>query len=453
MKLFGLNITKAAPANAMPVSNRGGWWPIIRESFTGAWQQNVEVKYDSVLSNPTAFRCISLVSSDIAKMRCRLVQMDNDGIWSEAENPAYSPVLKRPNRFQNRIQFMTSWVESKLTQGNAVILKQRDNRGIVTALYVLDWCRVTPLVAPDGSVFYQLKRDDLAGIGGDLPAVPASEVIHDRWNTLFHPLIGLSPIFACGLAAIQGLSIQNNSTRFFTNGSNPGGILTAPGAISTETADRLKTHWDANYSGANVGKVAVLGDGLKYEPMAVKAVDAQLIEQLKWSAETVCSVFGVPAYKVGVGAAPSYNNIESLDAQYYAQCLQIHIESIELCLDEGLGLSKPYGTEFDLDDLLRMDTKTQMDTLKQGDGIMTPDEQRKKLNLRPVKGGNTVYKQQQDYSLEALAKRDAQADPFGAVASADSVAETDSAANDNAAELEAAKALIELQKGLLNVRR
>ncbi|WP_416381322.1 hypothetical protein, partial [Klebsiella pneumoniae] len=38
--------------------------------------------------------------------------------------------------------------------------------------------------------------------------VPAREVIHDRFNCLFHPLIGLSPIYAAGLAAMQGHHIQ-----------------------------------------------------------------------------------------------------------------------------------------------------------------------------------------------------------------------------------------------------
>ena len=178
--------------------------------------------------------------------------------------------------------------------------------------------------------------------------IPASEIIHDRWNTFYHPLVGISPIASCGIAAAQGLAIQNNSARFFNNNSNPGGVLTAPGAISDETAARLKAYWDTQYSGANAGKVAVLGDGLKYEPMAVTATDAQLIEQLKMSAEMVCTAFGVPAYKIGVGPAPAYNNIEALNMQYYTDALQIHVESIEECLDQGLGISRPLGTEFDL---------------------------------------------------------------------------------------------------------
>ena len=43
-----------------------------------------------------------------------------------------------------------------------------------------------------------------------------------------------------------------------------------------------------------------------------------------------------------------------------------------------------------------------------------PDEARARMNLPPVEGGDAVYLQQQNYSLAALAKRDAQPDPFGA---------------------------------------
>jgi phage portal protein BeeE len=44
--------------------------------------------------------------------------------------------------------------------------------------------------------------------------------------------------------------------------------------------------------------------------------------------------------------------------------------------------------------------------------VMSPNEGRAKFDLKPVEGGAQPYLQQQNYSLEALAKRDAQADPF-----------------------------------------
>jgi HK97 family phage portal protein len=440
LRIFGLEISRPKTAtksqNLSAVDSSRGWWPVIRESFTGAWQRNITVTATTALANPTLFRCISLISSDIAKMRCRLVSKDDDGIWTEAESASFSPVLRKPNRYQNRIQFYTSWVQSKLTHGNTYVLKARDNRGVVVALYVLDPMRVKPMVAPDGSVWYQLDGDDLSNIPNGKPAVPARDIIHDRWNTYYHPLCGLSPIYACGLAAVEGLEIQRSSTRFFQNGSKPGGVLTHPEFINDEIAKEYKERWEANYGGDNQGRVAVLGNGLTYQPIGHNSTDSQLIEQLKWTGETICGAFGVPAYMAGVGQAPLNNNVQSLAELYYAQCLQPHIESLELCLDEGLELPAPYGTEFDLDDLLRMDTATQVKTLSEGvlGGLFKPNEGRKKLGLKPTAGGDQVFLQQQNFSLPALAKRDAQDDPFGTAKAEPAPAPT---ANDNTAAEEA----------------
>lgn len=419
MNLFGLSITRAAPRTLSPAPATGhgsGWHTVFRgtgDAYVGSWQQDVHVNTESVLAYNAVFACMTLIARDIAKLRVKLVAKDNNGIWSETTNPAYSPVLRKPNSFQTRNQFWESWMLSKLSRGNAYALKGRDQRGVVTSLQILDPARVTPMVSEDGAVWYQLASDNIAGLKEATVIVPAREIIHDRFNCLFHPLVGLSPIFACGLAATQGLRIQEGSSRFFGNNSRPGGLLIAPGRIPPEDAVRLKEYWDAGFTGQNAGKIAVLGDGLRYESIAVTAEDSQLIEQLKWTAEVVCSCFHVPPYKIGVGSLPSYNNVQALNVEYYSQCLQSHIEEVETSLDEGLATGDNLGTEFDIDNLLRMDGVTQMDVLTKGAGILKIDEMRAKLDKPPVEGGDTVYLQQQNYSLEALAKRDAQEDPFG----------------------------------------
>jgi HK97 family phage portal protein len=420
LEVFGRTLAwekKAIPLQ--PLSGRGGWWPIsIREPYTGAWQRNDEVSMDTVLAFHAVFGCTTLILSDIGKLTLRLVEEDANGIWNAIENSAFSPVLRRPNRFQNRTQFIETWVASKLNSGNTYVLKVRDARQVVTRMYVLDPLRVTPLVAPDGSVYYELKRDDISGLPQEKVTVPASEIIHDRMNALFHPLVGLSPIFACAVSARQGLAIQNNSKNLFTNGSIPGGVLTAPGAISDVTAARLKEYWQTEFTGDNVGKVAVLGDGLKYEGMAWNAVDLQLAEQLKLTGEMVCTTYHVPPYLVDIGPPPPYANVEPLLQKYYSQCLQSLINSLELSLDDGLGLGKQfgnaYGTEFDPDDLIWLDAAAKSKAAQDGisSGGMSPNEARKRYYaLGPVPGGDSPYLQQQYYSLAALAERDA-AKPF-----------------------------------------
>jgi HK97 family phage portal protein len=370
----------------------------------------------------------------VGKMRPRLMAPDGK-IFVETNSPSFSPVLKKPNGYQTWQKFIESWMLSKLGWGNTYVLKVRDARKVVVALHVLDPARCKPLVAPNGEVYYQLQDDELAQIPEGMPAIPASEVIHDRMWCLYHPLVGLSPIFACGLAATQGVNIQGNSSKFFENMSRPSGILTAPGQISDETAARLKAAWTENYGGDNIGKTAVLGDGIKYEAMSVNPVDAQMVEQLKLSGEMVCSAFHVPGYKVGVGPMPTYQNAEILNQIYYSDCLQVQIEAVEASLNEGLGLEKAgYEVELDLDALLRMDSATQVKTLNEaiGGGWMKIDEGRQKRNLPPVPGGDTPYMQQQNYAFAALMKRDQSADPF-ATAKPEPAAPAEPAANDERA--------------------
>src|SRR5262249_17395566 len=173
------------------------------------------------------------------------------------------------------------------------------------------------------------------------------------------------------------------------------------------------------YAGPNnVGKVAVMSDGLKYEPMTMNAVDAELIDQLKWTAENVASAFHVPAYMIGVGPPPPYANVEPLVQQYYSQCLQSLMTNLETSLDEGLGLQPApenalnYGVEFDIDDLIWMNALARGEAAGKSAGTLSPNEARKKYYaIGPVTGGQSPMVQQQYYSLEALAKRDA-SDPF-----------------------------------------
>lgn len=414
---FGLEIGWASreekAAGLQSVDSRLSGWTRIMEPYTGAWQRNVSIDRDTVITHSTVYACVSLIVNSIAKLRTRLVEEVHPDIWVEVQNAAFSPVLRKPNKNQTYIQFNSQWITSKLLHGNTYVLKVRDRRNTVVELYVLDPTRVKVLQAPDGEVFYELKSDYFAGQESETLMVPAYDIIHDRMPTLFHPLCGISPITAAGLSATQSNWIQNQSSKFFSNGARPGGILTAPGKVDPEEAQRMKTYWEEGFTGDNAGKVAVLGMGLKYEQILMSASDAQTIEQLKWTAENICSCFLVPPFMVGIGAIPGLNNVEAITQNFYSNCLQILIENYEVCMDEGLGLNikkgdKRLGVELNLKDLIRMDTASKVTAITNmiKGSIATINEGRSHFDLPPVKGGDTIFMQQQNYSLEALANRD-----------------------------------------------
>jgi phage portal protein BeeE len=196
-------VSKAAIPSPALAPATGGWWPMtwIREAFSGAWQRNIATPVADVMTFGAVFSCITLIATDIAKMHLGLVEEQSDGTAKRVKNPAYSPVLKKPNHYQNRIMFIMQWVISKLTWGNTYVLLERNNRGgegagNVTAMYVLDPSRVQVLVAPNGDVYYALSADVLAGIEAGVPAIPASEIIHD----VMYPLMpaALPRFKACG---------------------------------------------------------------------------------------------------------------------------------------------------------------------------------------------------------------------------------------------------------------
>ena len=397
---------RGAQEKALSSPDDRGWTRIF-DWTPGAWQSNTPYEDgENSLTHPTVFACTTLIAGDTAKLRLG-IRKKVSGIWEEAEHPALK-LLRKPNNYQTTIQFITQWVLSKKNFGNTYVYKVRDAMGDVVQMHILDPVKVKVLISEVGDVYYTVNRDHLAGLTAD-NTYPARDIIHDRENCLYHPLVGMSPIYAAFASTSMGLEIINNSKDFFANGANPGGMLSAPGSITEETAKRLKKKMEEGYSGKNSGKILVGGDGLVYHGMRMNSTDAQLLEQLKWSDEKICSCYHVPAHKVGVGQMPTLNNIEALNLQYYTDCLQILIESLESCLDDGLGIGDGYRAQFDVDSMMRMDQKTLMETVAVGikGTILSPDEGRKKVGYGPTEGGKNVLSQQQNYSLAALAERDA----------------------------------------------
>lgn len=393
---------------AQPINSIHRWTGSIIESYPGSWQKNIEICKEDYPSFFAVFSCVTLIASDVAKLPVNLKKLTKEGVWVKTGKVN---LFKKPNSIQTRYQFFENWTMSLLLTGNAYIFIVRDSTGKPSELRVLDPTLVLPLVSSDGEVFYQLNADNIAGIEQKI-IVKSTDIIHDRINCLYHPLIGISPLYAGGLSAKQGLIIQHNSANFFANGSRPGGIITVQGNASEEKITELKKYWNTNYGGNGQGKTAVLADGMDYKPIAITASDAQMIEQLGMSARIVCSVFHVPPYKIGLEQPPS--NSAELDNQYYSQCLQPRLEAMEALIDVSFNFPEDLSFEFDIEKLLRMDAKARYETWSAGvkGGWMKINEARAKENLEPVDGGDSPYLQQQNYSLAALSKRDNKNDPF-----------------------------------------
>lgn len=411
MKIFGLEIRRAEKALHAVSGWRDGWRR-IHEPYAGAWQQNVEEKQGTVLCYPTLYACLNRISQDIGKLPFLLKELQSNGTEMVVDNPAYSPVLKKPNHYQTAQQFREAWALSRMIHGNTYVLKGRDDRNVVTRLYVLDPCRVLPLVSDSGDVYYQINYTTSENLlPANYPAeqliVPAREIIHDRLNCFHHQLIGVPPVCAAHWAAVKNLKILKSSAQFFSNNAQPGGILTVPAGLSDEDAQAVKDYWATAYSGDNAGKIAVVGADLKFTSFSMNSVDSQLVEQMRYSDEQICQAFGIPPFKIGIGSIPSGLSVDAINLLYRDDALSGQIESMENLLDDALSLSPRLGVWMDDGPLLRMDVgkQAEVETKLVGGKIKTPDEARRRFNLAPTGGGGTLWGQHQDYPLGTLAER------------------------------------------------
>lgn len=431
----------------------------ISEPFAGAWQKNIEERQADLVTYPTLYACINRISSDIGKLPFSLRKREKSGNWVEVENPAYDPVLRKPNDYQTPAQFREHWILSKLNAGNTYILKRRDARGVVNALYILDPERCVPMISESGFVFYQLQTDALNSLPAGYPAdglvVPSSEIIHDRCMPLFHPLVGVPPVAAAHWPAMKNMKIVRSATEFFANNAQPGGLLTAPAGMSDEDAEEVKAYWNKEFTEGKSGKVAVIGADMKFTPFAMKSIDSQMVEQMRYSDEQICQPFGIPPFKVGIGTIPAGMKVDDLNQLYYSDALQTHIEHMELLLDQGLAIAAPLGVELDLDPLLRMDEAKRAEvesTLVQGK-IKTPDEARGRFNLPPTGGGGTLWGQHQDYPLGVLEQRqdlNPKAAPAPEPAPAPAPAPL---SEEDQAIVDAAKSVVSTQKAIAAMRK
>jgi HK97 family phage portal protein len=413
VRLFGYELTlerKAAPLRP-PASGSQGWWPIVREPYTGAWQLNDPVTTDTALSNASVFGVVSGIAQDLSKIAPPLLlQQDDNGFWFETTNPAYTPVLRRPNRYQTDQQFLEQWALSRLLTGNVYVLKNYDERGVVNQLDILNPSRVKVLVAPDGSVYYELQADDLAGISSKTPpvVVPARDIIHDRYNCLYHRMQGVSPLYAAAAAVMQAQVIQTSSSAHFAKGGRIGGFLIAPTKLDPLSAERIRADLaEKAQSGSNI---IVADFGMKFEPFSATAVNQQLIEQLGWTEEKICEVFRMPISILNSSKQPPYANAEASMLQYKALCLEPHLTAIAKTLAYGLNLPTYLKLEFDDTLLIWMETSTRVSAAKAAIvSGMSPNEVRETYyGLGPVKGGELPYLQQQQWPVAQLSERPAE---------------------------------------------
>lgn len=340
--------------------------------------------------NAAVEACVSAISQTIASMPLQLWRRLPNGGLEEITSGPVVEVLRNPNPYQTRADFVLNLVRTELLRGNGVAVAERRRNSIV-ALHGLPSDTATPYIAEDGSVFYSLASS--TPLMPDPPLetfFPATDVLHVRMQTPHHPLIGETPLIAAALAVEAGNAIGGHMAGFFQNMTRPSGYLAVPKTLKAEVADKLRQEWEKAYSADNTGRIAVLTDGLEWKPMSISSVDSQLIESYRLTVEDVARVFRVPLAVIGHMGGATFGNTETLIRHWLSTGLGYMLEHLELALDKLFALPPDQQIAFDVESLLRSDFPARIDALTKGilGGLFSPNEARQREGLKAVAFGD-----------------------------------------------------------------
>lgn len=112
---------------------------------------------------------------------------NDDGGRERVTTSALSRILKRPNDYQSRSDFLLNLARDLYSEGNTYALAQRNDRFEVSALHPFDPRQSRPVIAAGGEIFYELVGNNVIettlgvtnrlGSSGSL-IVPARDVLH-----------------------------------------------------------------------------------------------------------------------------------------------------------------------------------------------------------------------------------------------------------------------------------
>lgn len=398
--LFGVEGSWRGPFYGQSPS--GGWFQLgpIEDGF----QRDLSIDSYTARNVPAVYACVMAIARAMSQCYPKHIRVEN-GRFVEVTNSAAYRVLLNPNEYQTSPDFILNLVATALFDGEAFCIVSRNARFEVTSMHLLPRGTCSPLVDEETKeIFYAVGESPLAPGGTDFIA-PARDILHLRFHTPRHPLVGESPIKSAALAIGINVSLSKTQTAFFANMNRPSGIISTDAVLNREQLTSLRVAFEEQSKGMSSGKIPVLAGGLKFQPLSINSQDAQLVEAQRMSLEDICRVFGVPPPLVGELSHATLNNAETLVQHFLSMSLGSYLEHTERAFDRLFALSGGMEyVELDTSALLRTDFAGRIEGLTKAvqGGLMTPNESRSREGLGPIAGGDSAYLQRQMTPIDKI---------------------------------------------------
>ncbi len=261
----------------------------------------ISVNWKSALSVTTVLACCRVRADGLATVPWKLYQRTEKTVNGKTvadrrearDHPLYDLLATAPNEWMTSLEFRETQSFHVDLAGRSYAFLNRV-RGKIVEMILLDPARVVCKVNADYSRNYVLT-----GLDGSVQTVASDSIWHVKgpsWDTIEGLNIVKYAAEAIGLA----LATEESHALFHRNGARPSGILSAEGAIGTESLTRLAAWVRRHFGGSqNTGKIMVVDRAAKFTPVTMSGVDSQHIETRKFQVERICEVLRVMPIMIG----------------------------------------------------------------------------------------------------------------------------------------------------------
>ena len=344
----------------------------------------------SAMQLTAVYACVRILAEGIAGLPLHLYKCGKNGSREKVvDHPLYFLLHDEPNPEMTSFVFRETLMTHLLLWGNAYAQIIRDGRGVVVALYPLMPDRMRVDRDENGQIYYryQLGTDESHLDKAGTVDLSPKDVLHIP-ALGFDGLVGYSPIAMARNSIGMAIACEDFGASFFRNGAAPSGVLEHPGVL--KNPEKLRVAWEAQYGGSrNSGRVAVLEEGMKFNPIAIPPEQAQFLETRKFQVDEIARIFHVPPHMIGDLERSTFSNIEQQSLEFVKYTLNPWVCRWEQALTRSLLSPKEkreYSIKFNVDGLLRGDYQSRMNGYAVGrqNGWMSANDIRELENMDKI---------------------------------------------------------------------
>ena len=368
------------------------------QSYVSSWAWTGKtISPDNAMEAPTVYACVRLISQTLARMPWQVLRQSADGSSNDPTHSVYSLLNGEANEDMTSFVFREAQISDCLLYGNSFAYISRSASGLPIALERLrpDLCYL--MRDPQNQPFYKYWSGKVTGENASADIINRTFRPYDILHIVgpgADGILGEAPIHRMRDLIGMELELQEFTSRFFANNCRPAGVLSMPGRLSAEGANRLREAFARVHSGAQgAGKVAILEEGLKYDAISTNAKDSDLDSMKKFCRQQIAAAFNVPSHRVGDNDGVSYSSAEQANAVFVQSTLAGWAARLEQEVNRKLlKRGDDVTTRISFDDLLRGDMSTRFSAYAVAvtNGILTPNEIRAREGLPAVAGGESI---------------------------------------------------------------